>query len=139
MLAAAYHADGIDDHGFWKGLGSDFAIFINDMLADPEAGNCQHMVTNVLIELDGDVAFVESYVEAVLDAATRREVVHGRYLDRFERRDGDWRIAYRRVVRDMHRVEPQSPLYTDEQLAVRSPGRRDRNDTSYAIHALGGV
>src|SRR3546814_17297581 len=71
MLASAYHADGIDDHGFWNGLGSDFAIFINAMLADPEAGNCPHMVTNVLRALDGDVAFFVSYVKDVLDARTR--------------------------------------------------------------------
>ena len=55
LLASVYHDDGIDDHGFWKGLGKDFAVFINDMLRDSGSGNCQHMISNVLIELEGEV------------------------------------------------------------------------------------
>ncbi|WP_310531281.1 nuclear transport factor 2 family protein [Novosphingobium sp.] len=137
LLASVYHDDGIDDHGFWKGLGKDFAVFINGMLLESGSGNCQHMISNVLIELDGDVAFVESYSDAVRDTGTHRESVQTRYLDRFERRLGEWRIAHRLVVRDLHHMEERRPIYSDEEWNIRSPGRRDRLDPVYRLRSLG--
>lgn len=137
LLASVYHDDGIDDHGFWKGLGKDFAAFINDMSRDSGSRNCQHMISNVLIELDGDVAYVESYSDAVRDTGTHRESIQTRYLDRFERRGGEWRIAHRLVVRDVHHVEERKPALTDEEWAIRTPGRRDRQDPVYRLRTLG--
>jgi hypothetical protein len=65
----------------------------------------RHSITNPIIELDGDRAFVESQFDSThrlaLDdegAVDRR--VQGRYLDVFARRDGRWRILHRRIVID---------------------------------------
>lgn len=137
LLASVYHDDGIDDHGFWKGLGKDFAVFINTMLKDAGSGNCQHRLSNVWIELEGDMAFVESYSDAVRDTGTHRESVQTRYLDRFERRHGEWKIAHRLVVRDLHHIEEKRPIYSDAEWAIRSPGRRDRDDPVYRLRSLG--
>jgi ketosteroid isomerase-like protein len=135
MIASAYHDDGIDDHGFWKGLGSDFAPFINDVLT--KYRSTMHMINNVLIELDGDTAYVESYVESVHEVGDRYDTVHGRYLDRFERRNGQWKIAHRVVVRDLHRSDPVSPLYSAEEFGLRQPGMRGRSDPLYRLRDLG--
>jgi len=137
LLASVYHDDGIDDHGFFKGLGKDFAVFINRMMADSGSGNCQHMINNVLIELDGNVAYVESYSDSVRDTGTHRESVQTRYLDRFERRGKEWKIAYRLVVRDLHHREEKNPIYSDAEWALRSPGNRDRTDPLYGLRTLG--
>src|SRR5690606_12311300 len=64
-----------------------------------------HSVHNVLVDWQGpDAAHVESYVLAFNrraggDGAV--EVFAGRYVDRFERRDGRWRIAHRKALRDV--------------------------------------
>src|SRR5690606_25918783 len=64
-----------------------------------------HNLDNITIERDGDRANVESYFSAwVPDAGTNGSTVlsHviGRNLDRFERRDGRWKISQRLVVVD---------------------------------------
>ena len=53
-----------------------------------------------------------------------------RYVDRFERRDGEWRIAKRQIVIDWQRDDP-----VVGGSGARSPetqyGRRDRDDPVY--------
>ncbi len=63
-----------------------------------------HRLTNIDIEVDGDVATVESYIRAlhVLNDANGNPITierNGRFLDRFERRNGEWRIAARDIGR----------------------------------------
>jgi hypothetical protein len=70
-----------------------------------------HRITNVLIEFEDDTeAHVESYVWAYHNVAVgngREDVVFGgRYLDRFEKRSGEWRIAERQVVMDYFQRQP---------------------------------
>jgi ketosteroid isomerase-like protein len=105
-IAAVYHPDAHDDHGPFTGSPADFADYIVAKFdACPHVG--QHHVTNVLVELDGDAARVESYFLALNPQAPEKggghDLVGGRYLDRFERRDGRWLIADRRVVLDVTR------------------------------------
>ena len=72
----------------------------------------QHRVSNVLIELDDDEggALVESYTLAFHvepgDDGDRLQTFSGRYIDRFEPRDGAWRIVERTLRVDWTRVEP---------------------------------
>jgi hypothetical protein len=65
----------------------------------------QHRLSNILIELDGaNYARSESYVHAHHEADTRfggeHFIVGARYLDLFEKRDGQWRIRERTLVLD---------------------------------------
>jgi len=58
------------------------------------------------MRISGSVAAVETYFCSlvVLSAGPMREtIVCGRYLDHFERRNDDWRIAERMVVHDWFR------------------------------------
>jgi hypothetical protein len=70
----------------------------------------QHRISNTAIELDGDRALVETYVLAYhVEATGDGDVLHtfnGRYIDRFERRDGAWLIASRTLRHDWSKVEP---------------------------------
>jgi hypothetical protein len=63
-----------------------------------------HQIGNVLIELDGDRADVQtnfiSYRRVAADGGLKGFVSGGRYLDRFEKRGGVWKIAKRLVVPD---------------------------------------
>jgi len=109
LIAAAYHADAIEDHGgVYNGPASDYVALMARML--PKAGVMNHLATNIVIELDGDVAHAEHYILAFArmkkDGETFDTLTLARALDRFERRDGDWRIAHRRLVWEWNHEMP---------------------------------
>tara|TARA_B100000686_G_C16459538_1_gene796348 strand:+ start:331 stop:858 length:528 start_codon:yes stop_codon:yes gene_type:complete len=107
LISSCYHVDSYDDHGHWKGPGKEFGPFFVENLPK-RAHNTTHAVGNVLIELDPkdpNLAYVESYSLAHLrrtdeNSEERLDFFSGRYIDRFEKRDGEWKIAKRVVVHD---------------------------------------
>ncbi len=138
-LRSAYWPDATDRHGAYQGSASGF---IDDALEKLQgAGRMVHQVSNILIELKGDQAAVESYflaLQAGRDAAgqTVETLLCGRYVDRFERRGGEWRVAARTVVYDWMR---QTPLPDDQAPATFGPrqptGGRKPDDPVYALIA----
>ena len=106
LIEGVYHPDATDYHGTFKGLGREFASHIVASM-DPVAAPAQHHLTNILIRFDqpgGKAASVETYFIAfhpqsvAEDDSTKLAFVGGRYLDRFEHRDGAWRISERRAA-----------------------------------------
>jgi hypothetical protein len=93
----------VDDHGYWRGAGADFGAFVCNRLMQANE-HTTHTVTNVLIEVDGDSAWSESQVLVHLirrgSEPRTTDVMAGRYLDKFSRRGGEWRIDERTVVLD---------------------------------------
>jgi hypothetical protein len=94
-----------------------------------------HHLTNQTIALDGpDRAGVESYFIAWQGFARDGQMgvvqAIGRYLDRFERRDGDWRIAHRVVVVEQTWVMPPA---VEMGSGNRASATKDRTDPSYAV------
>lgn len=129
MLLSAYHEGAVDNHGAFNGPAADFAnTLIQSMDASPVAS--QHHITNVLIELDGKAANVESYYVAWHPLPTEPEgtwghvMVGGRYLDRFEERGGEWRIVQRDVLMDWSN-EPVQAVDWAAAAAFPTGGRRD--------------
>ena len=64
---------------------------------------CLHNITTHNCAIEGDTAHAESYVLVGLlnpDGKTVR-FINGRYIDRLEKRDGEWRIALRRCTVDL--------------------------------------
>ena len=73
--------------------------------------NTQHQISNTLIEIDGDSAKVETYVTAhhYLVGDPDMEMTYlGRYLDRMGKRDGVWKIDFRKIVMTWHQNAPGS-------------------------------
>jgi SnoaL-like domain len=102
VLATVYWPDAQDDHMVFQGSGDALLDYLSTAVLQMRT---QHRLANVLIEFDGaDAASCESYVVAYHNMAVengREDVIFGgRYLDRFERRGGEWRIAQRKVVMD---------------------------------------
>ncbi|ONH31655.1 nuclear transport factor 2 family protein [Pseudofrankia asymbiotica] len=131
LLRSAYHPDAIDDHGIFHGPVDEFIAWA---FAGHRANHRaeQHYVTNHTCEIDGDVAHTETYFVMVGQNVTGTPVtLHGgRYVDQFERRDGEWRI--------LHRVSLVEWVVgtTDADLPPvdRRPNgtvARDRDDVSY--------
>jgi hypothetical protein len=101
VLASAYWPGAMDYHTGFTGTVEQFVEWALPRLAAMEQN--RHMIGNVLIRLAGDEARVESYLwsVSVLPGEEPRQVmVCGRYLDRFEKRQDEWRIAERMVVHD---------------------------------------
>jgi hypothetical protein len=100
--------------------------------------NHSHQVSNILIEVNGDKAGSESYVHARL---TRRlpngrfelMTAMGRYIDRWEKRNGQWKIAHRRYLHDIMDIREIDDLIpAGNSLSVRDPDHITR-DPSYEI------
>ncbi len=109
MLASAYWPGAMDNHTGFTGTVEEFIEWAMPRLADME--EAVHMIGNILIRIEGEVAKVESYLWSVsiLPGEERRRVmISGRYNDRFEKRDDEWRIAERWVVHDWYEEVPNA-------------------------------
>jgi hypothetical protein len=126
LLASCFHADAIDNHGNWVGGLEDFIAWANHDIHESYAAHT-HNITSHFAEIDGDVANAESYVIFILrhKDGTLVKVGGGRYLDRFERRDGEWKIALRRLVLDW-RFEADGSVFNTDDRYVH--GTWDRSD-----------
>jgi len=99
IFASAYHEDAIDHHGDFLGRRTEFVPWGLALLAS-EWDAHTHFITNTRIDIDADVAHSECYA---LFVQRRRDtgaldIGGGRYIDRLERRGGEWRIAAREMV-----------------------------------------
>jgi len=101
LLRSVYWPGAMDYHTGFTGTGEEFIEWALPRLMEMEQN--VHMIGNVFIRLDGDTAEVESYlwsVSVVPGDQPRQIMVSGRYLDKFEKRKDEWRIAERTVVHD---------------------------------------
>jgi SnoaL-like domain len=132
LLRTVYHSDAWDDHGPFKGKASDFIPMIMKVLSEQFLGT-MHSICNELIEVHRDTAHSETYVIAyhrlIKDGAEQEWIFGGRYVDRFERRDGSWKIAHRLTVNDWERLQPATgKLFAPNPFVM---GQRSREDAVY--------
>jgi aspartate aminotransferase-like enzyme len=94
-----------------------------------EAG--QHFLGNHTVDVHGDAAHAETYFMASMKdvGSGVLRIVAGRYVDRFQKRAGEWRIAERVVVLDWQCQADASGM--DHALAGRVRGVRGPDDPSY--------
>ncbi|HXC39107.1 MAG TPA: nuclear transport factor 2 family protein [Burkholderiales bacterium] len=132
LIRSVFHADAVVDFGHFRGTAGEFVRWVMALL--PSMKRTQHCICNQLIEVRGDVAHGESYVVAVHDMAGDKDMTMtfgGRYIDRFERRNGVWKNARRVVVSDWTSLVPSTDSWDRSPAAPRIFGRRDREDPSY--------
>jgi hypothetical protein len=91
----------------------------------------QHCITTHGCEIDGDTAHAESYVvfaSVEKDGKTVR-LGGGRYIDRLERRNDEWRIAIRQATIEW-RCGPES-THVSPAADQYPEGTWDKSDLSY--------
>ena len=156
LMRTVYWPDGVDIHGIYSGNAAEFVEFIIDEITQYfEMGT--HCLLNVHIDVDGDLAHAESYLYSAcrvrpemtesmfgsryarfhggrgLDAGNEQFVMAGRYLDRLERRDGEWRILRRQVVMDWNDSNPSNQILDEGMFAsLRPRGAWGAGDPVYA-------
>ncbi|CAP41434.1 nuclear transport factor 2 family protein [Bordetella petrii] len=150
-----FHPDATDDHGPYTGDIEGLIEWIG--VRHQPIPFSVHIVSNMLIEFaDTDIAVVESYVQTVqhypveaksslADLAAGSEGEAGkpsqlfsfaRYVDRFERRNGAWKIIRRTLVQGQKLI--MSPeIATPPSNWPQS--RRDRNDFVYQARFEAGL
>lgn len=143
MLRSAYWPDAYEQHGTYDGPAWEFAGFITENMRTGLLRSTQ-MIGNCLIEVDGDRARSETYVLAYLQSEEEggrfERFISGRYLDRHEKRDGEWRILRRLYVLDWNQNRPSTDKWDDDPLYSMLKVRGDRHpkdpwDAGLPIHA----
>ena len=106
LILSTYWPDSTDDHGGYIGDGpgwADAALSWHDKIY-----SCNHHVTNVLSEVEGNRAKRESMFICVVPFKEPDVTAFqaGRYRDLCEKRDGVWKILRRTCVWDWMDVRP---------------------------------
>lgn len=107
LLAALFWEDASVVSGVVNGTGAEFAHGIVDFVTTHLEASF-HSVANAWIEVAGDHGVGEHYVIAHARGEGFSTLTGGRYIDRYERRGGEWRIASRTFVCDWNSREPTS-------------------------------
>jgi hypothetical protein len=140
LWRSCYHPDATDDHGIFKGNGWAFGEMLLPLMRERYAGS-HHFVGNERFFVDGDRAEGELSLFSVKSPKSnprQPELISARYLDRYERRDGEWRISHRLAVMDpwdaqrFGKAAPNS--WGENKFTV---GASDRSDPSYKYDLIG--
>lgn len=156
LFKTTFWEDGGFDGGPAEGPATEIIPYLLEKLIPDMWERSQHSISNILIELDEDRAFVEMYLTAfhlshpthasraallgeqnALAAGFKSEdviefIFGGRYIDIFERRNGEWRIFKRKIVPEWNRVALYTGIRDGGQYdLLRHRSSRDRSDPVY--------
>ena len=139
MIRSAYWPDAIDTHLEFKGTVDQFIDWAFPIMQTMD--QTMHMIGNVLITIRGAEADVESYFygyhRITLEGVKQDVIGAGRYVDRFQRRGDEWRVAERLVLTDWFRHYPDSADWSQGLLGQRVDlGGRKPDDPSYHLLKL---
>ncbi|WP_395334894.1 nuclear transport factor 2 family protein [Novosphingobium sp. BL-8H] len=134
MVRSAYWPDVVDKHLEFEGNAEEFIAWAFPAMQAMD--QTMHLIGNVLIALHGDQADVESYFygyhRITVDGRKMDVIGAGRYLDRFEKREDEWRIRERLVMTDWFREYSDSADWSMGLLGQRLDiGGRFPDDPSY--------
>lgn len=130
ILRTVYWEDGYDEHGSFEGDREAYIAWVIPLVRERFAV-LQHVLGQTYTELHGDFAHTETYfVQHSLRPDGVAYASPGRYIDRLERRNGEWRILERKTM--MSFFYPTETADVDKHAAAGFPaGSQDREDPSY--------
>jgi hypothetical protein len=133
LIRGCYHPGAYDHHVGFDGPIEGFLDYARWRI---EGGlGTMHVIANHLIEVEGDVGRAETYVNSWSwdpdqSGAVVLSTTGTRYVDRFERRRGEWRIAERWAVRAF-KLFPSGRVDLPD-AASGTIGLRSSEDISYS-------
>lgn len=139
-LRKLYHPDAVDAHGSFS-TGSVEGFFKQLAASRPYLKTMAHNITTANFVIDGNSAEGEIYNIAVHTFAGKSRdtdlVIGGRYLDKYEKRDGTWKLLERTIVTDWARVSDPSAMDMAHPVVKDTlKGTLDETDPSYQFFAL---
>ena len=145
LVRNCYHPDASDHHGSFSGSVDEYIAWVDKLTSRYRFS--MHLVGNILIELGGDatpsddriaardLAACETYGVSLHRSDDPRPFMNlatgFRYLDRFERRDGKWKIAERTAI-----GEWSLPVSSDAWWDIPEDHLRSKRDPSDALYGL---
>jgi len=139
MVAGVYAGeDSFDDHGLVQAPGPEYAKVMGGIVREL-TDSLSHIMGQSLIEVDGDEAAAETFFLSLIrgphdDGTPRLNLMAGRFIDRFVRLDGAWKIKHRTAVRDSSIT---LKIEEDDYAANGfKPGTRDAGDLGAALLGL---
>ncbi|MEI5673176.1 MULTISPECIES: nuclear transport factor 2 family protein [unclassified Nocardioides] len=135
LVRSVYARDGVDHHTGFSGTADEYVAWLARGL--PRLDGTMHILGTHLCELYGDVALSETNGTAVHwgtppDEPALNFTTGFRYVDRWVREDGSWRIAERFAVREWTRSDAGRRRSAE---AAGPTGHRDRRDPWYVQRA----
>lgn len=135
LARGCYWDDAIEDHSQFVGTPDDFIKYADGTTLMFES--VQHAILNHVCDLQGADAYCETYYQftGVTPGEGPNFVSTGRYVDHFQKRDGEWRIANRVTLVESQMDVPKSAMLAKmpSPYTVDEPcqAARDRRDVSY--------
>lgn len=93
-----------------------------------------HILLNHSCDLDGDRAHTETYYQYIAHNRDETNVIAGgRYIDRFERRNGEWKLLTRNNLIEWSSIVPafENPLNNVPDIFANGGASRSKEDLSY--------
>lgn len=133
MFLSAFHNDAVIAAGPFVGGPEGLYDWAAELHAHGQSAT-HHNLLNHTCDIDGDVAHAETYYLFV--GRNRDEtnwIAGGRYIDRLERRDGQWKIALRTNAIEWSGMVPTLPIPFSDVPGIDLNGvqSRSKNDPSY--------
>ncbi|WP_157221091.1 nuclear transport factor 2 family protein [Flavisphingomonas formosensis] len=137
LCGDTFWPDALVDHGHSKFKGDT----VGELFATVSKHNAHrqvHQITNLVIELNGDLATSEA--QHWYTAETERNGVAYllsrslRYVDRWEKRNDEWRIFHRTTIESWNRVDPVVERIPNSENVYLC--KDDKSDLSYHLFEL---
>ncbi len=134
LFLTCFHDDALLDAGGF--LNTPERVYEGSVGLHTAQSSTLHNLLNHICEIDGDTAHSETYLLFTgVNHDKTNWVVGGRYLDRFERRDGGpWKIAFRYTIIEWSGEIPptRNPMFEGiADIYTNGAPSRSRDDPSY--------
>jgi len=133
LFLSAFHPDAVIAAGEFVGAPAALYDWASRLHSQGQSAT-HHNLLNHTCDIDGDTAHTETYY---LFVGRNRDdtnwIAGGRYIDRLERRGGEWRIALRTNAIEWSGMVPTMPIPFAEvpDINLNGPPSRSREDPSY--------
>lgn len=133
LFLSAFHPDAIISAGEFVGGPEELYTWARDLHEQGQSAT-HHNLLNHSCELDGDIAHTETYY---LFVGRNRDATNwlagGRYIDRLQRRDGEWKIVLRTNAIEWSGVVPTAviPFAGAADSQLNGVAARSTDDLSY--------
>jgi SnoaL-like domain len=133
LFLSAFHPDAVIAAGEFVGGPEHLYDWARDLHEQGQSAT-HHNLLNHSCDIDGDIAHTETYYLFV--GRNRDEtnwLAGGRYIDRLQRRDGEWKIALRTNAIEWSGVVPTMAIPFAEVAGIHLNGApaRSKEDLSY--------
>ena len=141
LWKSAYWPEAYEDHAWYKGNAHAFVDETVPMLIEM-MDEAWHEVGNMLLRVEGDTARAQTYYFAYCRLKTpeggRRDIfAGGRYVDKLEKRVGEWRIIERFTKSDWVRNTPDSVDWNQPSMNGYMPSYSMRSPDDPVLRFFG--